>query len=77
MIALVFEEIRLARSLGSILKVNGSISAKTTFAPQYKTTFAVETQVNAGTMTSSPGPTSKATRAKCKAVVALVTAKRV
>src|SRR5689334_6316951 len=50
------------------------MSAKTGFAPQYTTTLAVETQVKAGTITSSPGPMSSAARIRWSAVVQLVAA---
>ena len=51
-----------------------STSANTGVAPQYTTQFAVEIQVNAGTITSSPGPIPNAASAKCNPVVAEVTA---
>ncbi len=38
-----------------MLNVARSTSQNTGVAPMYSTTFAVETQVNAGTITSSPG----------------------
>lgn len=52
--ALVFGVILAANCSGSRLKVLKSISTKIGVAPQYSTTLAVETQVNAGTITSSP-----------------------
>src|SRR6187401_2022181 len=45
------------------------MSQKTGFAPRYSTTLAVETQVKAGTITSSPGFKLSAATAMCSAVV--------
>ena len=73
-IALVFSVTLLATCSGSILNVCVDTSTNTGVAPQYKTTFAVATQVNAGTITSSPGPIPIAANAKCKPVVHEVTA---
>src|SRR5262245_28505716 len=53
----------------SRLKVARSTSQKTGFAPMYSTTLAVETQVKAGTITSSPGFSPSAATARCSAVV--------
>ena len=47
---------RDATESGSILNVRGSTSAKTGFAPHIETADAVAKNVNAGTITSSPGP---------------------
>ena len=57
-----------------MLKVVGLTSARTGVAPQYRTTLAVATHVNAGTMTSSPGPIPNAARTKWRPVVQLVVA---
>jgi hypothetical protein len=53
----------------SILKVARSMSQKTGFAPMSSTIFAVATQVNAGTITSSPGFKPSAATARWRAVV--------
>ena len=45
------------------------MSQKTAVAPRWWTTLAVETHVNAGTTTSSPGPAPSAASAACSAVV--------
>ena len=45
------------------------MSQKIGLAPMYSTTFAVDTQVNAGTITSSPGFSPSAATARCNAVV--------
>ena len=58
-----------------MFKVFRSISQKTTFPPKCSTTLAVEIQVEAGTMASSPDPKPKAARERCSAVVQKVTAK--
>ena len=50
----------------SRLKVARSMSQNTGVAPMYSTTFAVATQVKAGTMTSSPGSRPSA-RPRCAA----------
>ena len=44
----------------SILKVSKSMSQKTTLPPKCSTTLAVDIQVKAGTIASSPGPKPKA-----------------
>src|SRR4030095_15036367 len=45
------------------------MSQKIGLAPRYSTTLAVETHVNAGTITSSPGFSFNAATAMCRAVV--------
>ena len=60
---------RLDRCATSMLNVSRSTSQKTGVAPMYSTTLAVETQVKAGTMTSSPGLRPSAATAMCSAVV--------
>jgi hypothetical protein len=52
-----------------MLKVARSTSQKIGVAPMYSTTLAVETQVNAGTTTSSPGFSPRTATARCSAVV--------
>ena len=58
-----------------IQKVLKSISTNTGVAPQCSITFAEETQVNAGTSTSSPALIPRAFKITCSAVVQLVVAK--
>ena len=53
----------------SRLNVARSTSQKTGLRARYSTAFAVDIQVKAGTMTSSPGPSPSAATAMCKAVV--------
>src|ERR1700730_4528521 len=60
---------RLSMSSVRTLKVARSTSQNTGLAPMYSTTFAVETHVNAGTMTSSPGFNPSAATAIWSAVV--------
>src|SRR5690606_33337093 len=67
--ALVLAE--TASSQLSLNKPSSSVSQKTGFAPTITTASAVETQVIAGTITSSPGPTSKARNASSSASVPL------
>jgi len=74
MMAFVRELTRRAASPTSRLKVNGSMSQKTVFAPAYSTALAVDSHVKAGTITSSPGPTPAASAAKCSAAVQELTA---
>ena len=50
------------------------MSANTTVAPVYRIAFADAMNVNDGTMTSSPGPTSIEASARCKPVVQEVVA---
>ena len=45
------------------------VSTKTGLAPVYETDIGVATKVIAGTITSSPFPMSKASNAKCRALV--------
>ena len=52
-----------------MLNVSRSTSQKRGVAPMYSTTLAVETQVNAGTITSSPGLSPRTATARCSAVV--------
>jgi len=59
----VFGVIAFSSRSGSTLNVARSMSQKTGFAPRYSTTFAVETQVKAGTSTSSPGESPSAATA--------------
>ena len=66
-----------ASASGSRLYVARSMSTKFGVAPWYSTTFAVEIQVKAGTITSSPGPSPSAATAKCRAVVPELVAGRV
>src|SRR5690606_12912080 len=47
-----------------ILRVFGSTSQRISFAPHQPTTCEVATYVTHGTMTSSPGPTPRAFKAK-------------
>ena len=53
----------------SMLYVSRSTSQNTGVAPMSSTTFAVETHVNAGTITSSPGETPSAATMRCSALV--------
>ena len=69
MIPTVCSVIRGSISAGSMLYVSRATSQNTGFAPIYSTTFAVETHVNAGTTTSSPGPSPSAATARWSAVV--------
>ena len=52
-----------------MLNVSRSTSQKRGRAPMYSTTLAVETHVNAGTITSSPGLSPRIATARCSAVV--------
>src|SRR5205807_10215349 len=74
MMAFVRLVILRSTSAGSTLKVRGSMSANTTVAPVYRIAFADAMNVNDGTMTSSPGPTSIEASARCKPVVQEVVA---
>ena len=60
-----------ARSIcaGSICMVTGSMSANTGVAPTCSITWADAQKVNGVVITSSPGPMSWATRARCRAAV--------
>ena len=59
---------------GDMFHVFGSMSAKTGFAPQYKTQLAEAAKVIGDTITSSPGLISAARQATCKAAVPFDTA---
>lgn len=72
--ALVRDVIFCSIWVKSMLKVLRSISQKMTLPPRCSTTLAVEIQVNAGMIASSPGPKPKAASDRCKAVVQEVTA---
>src|SRR5262245_56665272 len=52
-----------------MLRSPGRTSAKTGVAPQWTITFAVAGQVSEVVTTSSPGPTPRASRARCSAAV--------
>jgi len=52
--ALVFAVTLFSIDEGRILKVFGSISANTGFAPMYRSGMEVAVQVKSGTITSSP-----------------------
>src|SRR6267378_6470148 len=65
----------LATECGSKFSVHGSTSAKTTFAPSAAAAFAVEIQLIGVVMTSSPGWTPAAIKAKERPAVAEDTAK--
>ncbi len=56
------------------MAVAGSISEKTGTAPHIETEEAVAENENAGTITSSPGPTPAASSAAWRAVVPFETA---
>ena len=72
-IAAVCSEIFASTSAGSSVSVS-STSANTTSAPIVTTALTVAMNVNAGTITSSPGPTSNAANATRNAAVPLETA---
>jgi len=72
--ALVFLVILFWMSLGDMLNVFSSISAKTGLAPTKRGALVVAANVNTGTITSSLGPVPSARIAKCKAAVQLFTA---
>ena len=72
-IAAVRSEIFASTSAGSSVSVS-STSANTTSAPIVTTALTVAMNVNAGTITSSPGPTSNAANATRNAAVPLDTA---
>src|SRR5688500_9423586 len=61
--AAVWGPSRRSTSLTSRPSVRSSISANTGRAPTRRTALAVDTNVNEGHTTSSPGPTPKASRA--------------
>ena len=69
MIAAVRDVTAAAADAGSRQYVAGSMSAKTGRAPACTTALAVAAKVNAGTMTSSPGPMPAATSPRCRAEV--------
>jgi hypothetical protein len=50
------------------------MSTKSTSAPQYRALFAEATNVTGLVHTRSPGPTSSARHATCRALVPLLTA---
>src|SRR5688572_18240131 len=52
---------------GSRLKVSSDTSTNTGVAPTYSAQLADVIQVNAGTITSSPGPSPRAIVARCNA----------
>ena len=54
---------------GLMLSVSASISTSTGVAPQCSIALIVATKVNGVLITSSPGPTSHATSARCSAAV--------
>jgi hypothetical protein len=56
-------------SAGSIVSVRGSTSTKTGRAPAYSIAETVATNVKGTVMTSSPGPTPRASSARCSALV--------
>src|SRR5256884_8535496 len=63
-----------ATASGSMLYVASSTSTSTGVAPQYTTALAVAMNASVGQMTSSPGPTSSARRARCSATAQFETA---
>src|SRR5690348_8919503 len=73
MIARVLGVIRAATSSGSRFNVCGSTSAKTGVAPRRATASAVAKNVNAGQITSSPGPMPIASITSTSASVPLAT----
>ena len=73
MIAFVLGVIRAATSSGSRFMVAGSTSAKTGVAPRRAIDSAVAKKVNAGQMTSSPGPIPIASSTRTSASVPLAT----
>src|SRR5258708_3368903 len=72
---LVRSVILLATDCGSKFSVHGSTSAKTTFAPSTAAALAVEIQLIGVVITSSPGPTPAAIKAKDNPAVAEETAR--
>jgi hypothetical protein len=72
MIARVREEIAASTASTSMLRVSRSTSTNTGCAPTRNTTFAEAAKLNAGRMTSSPGPTPAASSAISSAAVAEV-----
>ena len=66
--------IAAARRSRSMLRVDGSMSTKTTRAPTCKITLEVATHVIGVVMTSSPGPMPSASSARCSPAVAELTA---
>ena len=69
MIARVRAVTAAATARGSMLKVRGSMSTNAGHAPTWRMAFAVAMQVNAGQITSSPGPTPLRCSAICIAEV--------
>ena len=57
-----------------MLYVTGSMSTNTGFAPANATLFAVAAKVKDGTITSSPGPIPRESKARCRAEVPEFTA---
>ncbi len=74
MIARVRLVIFRATSSGSIVRVAGSTSTRTGRAPRWMMTAAVEVNVYTLVMTSSPGRSSMASRARWRPAVAELTA---
>ena len=68
-IALVFSVIASSIFEGSSVKVSGSMSTNTGFAPVYKMELPVAANVNGVVITSSPSPIPAAKRATCNAEV--------
>ena len=73
MIAFVRSVIARSTSAGSRFSVTGSMSAKTGVAPRRAIDSAVAKNVNAGQITSSPGPISSASSASTSASVPFAT----
>src|SRR4051794_23921445 len=71
MIVLVWPESLRSTSAGSRFSVAGSMSAKTGVAPRRAIASAVALNVNAGQITSSPGPTPSASSTRTSASVPL------
>ncbi len=69
MTARVSGRMRAATESGSMLNVSGSTSAKSGVAPHIETLDAVAKNVNAGTITESPGPMPAASSAAWSAAV--------
>ncbi|TXT21923.1 MAG: hypothetical protein FD138_3921 [Planctomycetota bacterium] len=69
MIAFVRGVIAASTASGSTLNVTGSMSTNTGFAPSRQIELAVAKNVNGLVMTSSPGPTPSAIRARISASV--------
>ncbi len=76
MIAFVAGVIAASTAAGSTQYVSSSMSTNTGVAPVRATELPVAANVNAGTMTSSPGPIPNEAIAMCKAAVPLLTDKQ-